>query len=112
MTDAIQISTTTTGIDSAQKKSRYSDQELAKLKKACADFESMFVYELLKTMRATIPKSTLAGSSYGKETYTMLMDQKLAEQISARGEGMGISKALFDQLTMKYVSNIPKEVDK
>ncbi len=112
MTDAIQIPLTSAGIDSAEKKNRYSDQELANIKKACADFESMFVYELLKTMRATIPKSTLAGSSCGKETYTMLMDQKLAEQISSRGDGMGISKALFDQITMNYVHNIPEEVEK
>jgi len=42
----------------------------------------------------------------------MLMDQKLAEQISSRGDGMGISKALFDQITMNYVHNIPEEVEK
>ena len=112
MTDKISMPTIAPTTVSSANQGRYSDQELAKIKKACADFESMFTYELLKTMRATIPKSTLAGSNYGKETYTMLMDQKLAEQISARGEGMGIQKALFDQLTMKYIQNIPKEVEK
>jgi len=77
---------------------RYTEEELRKLKKVCADFESIFTYQLLKTMRKTIPETKNGLNNYGKETYTMMMDQKLAESISAKDNGLGLQKVLFDQL--------------
>ena len=90
--------------------SRYSEEELKKIKKACADFESIFTYQLLKTMRKTIPESKIGINNYGKDTYTTIMDQKLAENISAHGNGLGMKKALFEQLTKTYKQGMPKEV--
>ena len=78
---------------------RFSEEELKKLKKVCADFESIFTYQLLKTMRKTIPDTRNGFNSYGKETYTMMMDQKLAENISSHANGLGLQKVLFEQLT-------------
>lgn len=69
-----------------------------KLKKACADFESVLVYSLFKSMRKTIPASGLLDKFPGKDTYTMMMDQKVAEDMAARGDGLGIQKVLFNQL--------------
>jgi peptidoglycan hydrolase FlgJ len=78
---------------------RFSEEELRKLKKVCADFESIFTYQLLKTMRKTIPETKNGFNSYGKETYTMIMDQKMAENISSHANGLGLQKVLFEQLT-------------
>jgi len=72
--------------------------EEQKLKKACADFESLFVYNLLHTMRKTIPKGDSAMQSSGKETYDMMFDQKVAEELSHTGGGMGLQKILYNQL--------------
>ena len=72
-----------------------------KLKKVCADFESMLAYQLLKTMRKTIPKSGFMGSSHGKETYEMMLDQKIADDLAKKGQGMGLQKMLYDQLTQQ-----------
>ncbi len=69
-----------------------------KLKKACADFESIFVYQMLKTMRSAGPKSGLFGKITGKETYEMMMDQKVAEELANKGGGLGLQKMLFNQL--------------
>lgn len=71
--------------------------EEEKLRKACADFESLFVYQLLQTMRKTIPEGN-SGLSSGKDTYTMLFDQKIAEELSKKGEGMGLQTILYKQL--------------
>jgi peptidoglycan hydrolase FlgJ len=90
--------------------SKMSDAELKKLKKTCADFESIFTYQLLKTMRQTIPQTQIGMSNSNKDTYNMMMDQKLAETISAKGTGLGLQKVLFDQLTKTYKQSIPKEV--
>ncbi len=69
-----------------------------KLKKACADFESLLVYYLFKSMRQTVPASGLLDKFPGKDTYTMMMDQKVAEDMAHRGDGIGIQKMLFNQL--------------
>lgn len=73
-------------------------REEQKLKKACADFESLFVYNLLQTMRKTIPVGNSAMQSFGKETYNMMFDQKIAEEFSQKAGGMGLQTILFNQL--------------
>lgn len=81
-------------------------EDIQKIKKACKDFESVFIYQLLKTMRQTIPKTSGMGSLSGKDTYNMLMDQKVAEELSSKGNGVGLQKVLFEQLTKSY----PREI--
>jgi flagellar protein FlgJ len=75
----------------------------AKLKKACADFESMLVYQLLKTMRQTIPKSGLLSGSQGKDTYEMMFDQKVADELAKKGQGLGLQKMLYNQISKPYL---------
>jgi len=110
MTTDINIRPVQTEQKTDVKSSRYSEAELKKLKKACADFESIFTYQLLKTMRQSIPQSKMGMSNYGRDTYTTIVDQKLAESISARENGIGLKKVLYDQLTNSYKAAIPKEV--
>jgi flagellar protein FlgJ len=69
------------------------------LKKACADFESLLIYNMLKTMRNTIPKSGLLNSFPGKDTYNMLIDQQIAADMAKAGNGLGLQKILYEQLT-------------
>ena len=71
-----------------------------KLRKACADFESIFVYQMLKTMRGTVPGGGLLNKMTGKDTYEMMMDQKVSEELTAKG-GLGIQEMLFRQLQGK-----------
>jgi len=77
---------------------RETEKRERELKKACADFESLFVYYLFKTMRKTVPSGGLLDGFPGKDTYTMIMDQKVAEDLTKRGNGVGLQKILFDQL--------------
>lgn len=68
-----------------------------KLRKACADFESILLYQMFKTMRNTIPQSELTNKMTGKDTYEMMMDQKISEELAKKG-GMGLQGVLFNQL--------------
>ena len=70
----------------------------AKLRKVCADFEAMLVFQMMKSMRQTIPQNGLFKPSQGRATFEMLLDQKLAEAVSRKGEGMGLQRALYEQL--------------
>jgi peptidoglycan hydrolase FlgJ len=75
------------------------ERQQRQLRKACADFEAIFVYTMLKTMRATIPRSGFVDTFAGKDTYTMILDQKVAEELSRRGSGIGLQKLLLQQLS-------------
>ena len=88
----------TVSASSEPARARHSPEELKKIKKTCADFEAIFTYELIKSMRRSIPEQK-TGMNFGKESYTMIIDQKLAENISNNGNGLGLQKMLFDQFT-------------
>lgn len=109
MTTEINLQTAPTEATAKTASSKMSEADRQRLKKACADFESIFTYQLIKSMRRTIPKSQTGLGGFGKDTYSSMMDQKLAETISSNGEGMGIQKVLYDQLTQKYNQAMPKE---
>lgn len=75
-----------------------SMEDERKLRKACADFEAIFISLMFRTMRQTVPTSGYFKAMPGKDIYTMMMDQKLAEELAHRGEGLGIKKILYQQL--------------
>jgi len=49
-------------------------------------------------MRNTVPSGDPAMKSFGKDTYNMLFDQKIAEEMSNKGHGIGLQTILFNQL--------------
>jgi len=69
-----------------------------KLKKACADFEAIFINYIFQTMRKAVPESGHMVKMPGKDTYTMIMDQKLSEDLSRKGGGIGLQKILYEQM--------------
>jgi Rod binding domain-containing protein len=68
-----------------------------KLRKSCADFEALFISYIFQTMRKTIPESQTTAKMPGKDTYTMIVDHKLSEDLARRG-GIGLQKVLYNQL--------------
>jgi len=73
-------------------------QRNAELRKACKDFESVFTYELLKSMRKTIDKCELFHGGQGEEIYESLLDQELAKNMSGYGSN-SLSEILYQQLS-------------
>lgn len=69
-------------------------EERAKLKKACRDFEAVFLYQLLQRIRATVPggkKSASRGILEG------MLDERLAEEM-ARAGGIGLADQLYARM--------------
>jgi peptidoglycan hydrolase FlgJ len=75
--------------------------ESIKLKKACAGFEAILIFQLLKTMRQSVSKDGYMKTSQGQEAYEMMFDQRIAEEIAHKGEGLGLQKMLYDQITRR-----------
>lgn len=79
-------------------KTAKTEQEikLLKLKKACQDFESIFIYYMLKSMRTSDSKSNLFGEGLGSDIFMQMFDQGLADKMAASGQ-LNIAKNMFSK---------------
>jgi flagellar protein FlgJ len=90
-------------IDKTQRGELAGDKDL---KSTAADFESIFIYYMLQTLRKTVPKDGLfSQKTSSMDTYNMIFDQKLAEDMASKGEGIGLQKMLLYQLDKSHYSN-------
>jgi flagellar protein FlgJ len=87
----------TTGNMPIEKTAALKNEEL---KKACKEFETLFTYELLKSMRATVDKCDLFHGGQGEEIYQSLLDQELSKNMVGSGSN-SISNMLYNQLKNK-----------
>lgn len=91
------------------------EREKQRLRKATNEFESLFMYEMLKTMRKTIPKNASSenapfSNDLGKDTFMQMFDMELARKMSS-GDAGSISAILYNSLEKvieeQYRSNQP-----
>ena len=69
----------------------------AKLRKVAKDLEGVFVAELFKAMRETVPQDGLTNGGMGEDIFTSMLDQHLAPQVGDGWQG-GVGEALYRQL--------------
>lgn len=86
------------------------DQRDKKLKKACDEFESVFTYEILKSMRRTVEKCDLFHGGQSEEIYESFLDQELAKSL-AGGSSSSLSNLLYQQLKGDDLSGIRQGED-
>ena len=65
-----------------------------KLKKACQDFEAIFISYLYKSMRGETGKDGLFGKGLGNDLFQDLFDAEMAKNI-ASGEGICLAERLY-----------------
>ena len=70
----------------------------AKLKKACQEMEGVFLNMLLKSMRSTIAKTELGGSTLQQDTMQSMFDMEMTRNMAAAG-GAGIAEMMYRSLT-------------
>ena len=68
----------------------------AALEEVAAQFESIFLQQMLKSMRDATVKSDLFDSSQ-METYQNMADQQLAVQLAEQG-GIGLARMMVEQM--------------
>ena len=68
-----------------------------KLRDAAQQLEGVFVEQLFKSMRETVPDGGVIDGGSGEEIFSSLMDQHLAAQVPADWE-RGLGAALYRQL--------------
>ena len=82
-----------------------SPQEEKRLQNNAADFEALFIKQMLGSMRKTVPKSQdkegiFLRESEGEKIFRDLLDGEYAKVMSQRKNGLGMKEAL-----LKYLAN-------
>jgi len=85
---------TVTGAD------RQSNKELQSLRKSCREFEAIYIQEMYKAMRKTVPDSGLFEKDMASELYREMLDMEMAKATAA-GKGTGIGEAMYQQMKDK-----------
>ena len=70
-------------------------QDEAKLKEACDQFESLFLSQMLKEMKKSVPKAEDANKE--QDTYDDMMYDEIAKSMAASG-GIGMANVLYQQV--------------
>ncbi len=78
------------------------ESEKVRLRKATQEFEAFFMYQMLKTMRKTIPESSFGQDSplsgdKSKEIFTDMFDMQLSQKM-VTGDSKSISEILYNSL--------------
>lgn len=73
-------------------------REQKELKRAVADFESLFINQMFKSMRETIGKSELFHGGKAEDIYTSMLDTELSKNMAQAG-GIGLANMLLRQLS-------------
>ena len=76
------------------------DNSYRDLEEVAQEFESLFVYQLLKSARKAKLSESLF-SNQGSETYESLLDQEYSKKLS-KNHSFGIAEALLRQFGGKY----------
>ncbi len=72
-----------------------------RLKKACTDFESLFINRIIESMRKAVPESGFLGGGPDKEVFQSLFDQELSRSIASAG-GIGLGKMIYEQMMRRF----------
>lgn len=75
-------------------------KDIKTVEEVAKKFEQIFIFYMLKTMRATIQKSGLIDGGRGEEIYTSMLDNEFSSEISNR-EGIGLARLIIDDLKIR-----------
>ncbi|URA09156.1 rod-binding protein [Thermospira aquatica] len=84
-------------------KSRAQKADEKRMREVAAEFESLFVQELFKSMRRTIPKSDYLNGGLRQDIFEDMLYQEYARKISHSG-GLGLGDMVY-----RYLLSTQKE---
>jgi len=90
-----------TGTDRHPALERSKSRELRELKKACQDFEAIFIQSLFKSMRKTVIDSGLFEKDNAHEIYQDMLDAEIAHQTASQ-QSMGLADQMYRQM-LRYL---------
>jgi flagellar protein FlgJ len=78
------------------------------LKQACREFEAIFVEQMMRSMKATVPEGGFINKSSATKMFEEMLDQQFAREIAASGQ-LGMGETLYRQMASVALSGtLPK----
>ena len=77
-----------------------TSKDLQALRKSCREFEAIYIQEMYKAMRKTVPDSGIFEKDMASELYKEMLDMEMAKATAA-GKGTGIGEAMYQQMKDK-----------
>lgn len=77
---------------------KIDDSDPEAIRKVAEQFESLFMHQVFKTMRSTVPEGELTKSGFGGKVFTDMLDEQYADMASSSGQ-LGIADAIVRQMT-------------
>ncbi len=74
------------------------EEKIKQLKETAAEFESIFVHSLLKTMRSTIQKTNIISGGNAENIYQDMLDENYA-RIAVKRSDFGIARKVYEQFS-------------
>ncbi|WP_243312840.1 peptidoglycan DD-metalloendopeptidase family protein [Fundidesulfovibrio agrisoli] len=96
-----------TAMDALRKRVTPGPAKDAKLNEACEGFEAVFIGQMLKEMRNSIPKDGLLHGKH-EDQYVAMFDEELSKTLAKQG-GMGLADFMRQQLAAKGQTADPKD---
>ena len=83
-------------------------KEEARLRKLAAEVEGVFMQQMFKAMRSTVPSGGLSDAGQGEAIFTGMLDEHIADVAAARQQ-RGLGDALYRQLVTRLdpASDVP-----
>ena len=78
------------------------DARLARMRRVASQFEGVFVEQMFKVMRETVPQDGELSGGAGEEMFTSLLDEHVASEAPARWH-RGVSDAIVSRLAPPVV---------
>ncbi len=72
-------------------------RDLDSLKESSREFETLFVMEMFKAMRKSIPEGGLFEKSMATDMFQEMIDMETAKA-TTKGKGLGIADAMYKQM--------------
>lgn len=69
------------------------------LQKAAREFESIFLYQVISAMRATVHNGGLIEQGAGEKVFAGMLDEEWAKKLAGRGGPSSLSELLYRQLS-------------
>jgi peptidoglycan hydrolase FlgJ len=75
----------------------------AQLRRMAHELEGVFLNQLFKAMRASVPQGGIVEAAPGQELFTSVLDERLASQAAERMKS-GLGEALYRQMAKRLTS--------
>jgi flagellar protein FlgJ len=72
----------------------------AELRRLSREMEAVFLQQLFRAMRESVPEGGLIERSAGEDAFTAMLDERLASEAAARST-RGLGEALYRQLARR-----------